>query len=209
MAAEQKRIQLESSYTPSTLGAVAAIIRDALPVSAVDLQEFIAEELVTVQAKVWSDDVESWRGFFDERMTPHEEERCRDHLILLLRQGPAGICYTPEAHIASDKEVDIGCTTGTLRIPIEVKGQWHSELWRAADKQLADQYAKDWQAGGRGIYLVLWFGDQVPKNKRLRSPGRGLSRPQTPERLREALQLSSKAAQAGQVKIVVLDLSRN
>lgn len=38
------------------------------------------------------------------------------------------------------------------------KGQWHPDLWTGADDQLNELYAQDWQAKGRGIYLVLWFG---------------------------------------------------
>jgi hypothetical protein len=208
VAAEQKRIRVESTYTPTTLQTIASIVRDDLPVSAPDLRALLVEELAAVQAKNKSDDVESWRGFYDHTEVPYEEERCRDHLLLLLRQGATGVTFTPEAHVAADKEVDIACSVGELRLPIEVKGQWHPELWRAADRQLAGLYAEDWQADGHGIYLVLWFGDHVPTNKRLRGPGRGIDAPRTPEQLREMLASTSRAAQDGKIEVVVLDLSR-
>lgn len=32
--------------------------------------------------------------------------------------------------------------------------------WEGADKQLDSLYTQDWRAEGRGIYLVLWVGDQ-------------------------------------------------
>jgi hypothetical protein len=208
VTAEQRRIRVESSYAPPTLDAIVSIVQDDLPVSVDDLQGFLVEELGVAEAKIRSDDVDSWRGFFDDKMMPHKEERCRDHLISLLRQGATGIMFTPEAHFADDKEADIACSVGMLRMPIEVKGQWHPELWRAADAQLARLYAQDCRAGGRGIYLVLWFGDQVAKNKRLRRPGRGAHLPRTPEQLRKMLTSSSLAAQDGRIKVVVLDLSR-
>jgi hypothetical protein len=208
VAAEQRRIHVESTYTPPSLETIASIVRDDLPVSASDLRTFLLEELAVVQAKIKSDDVDSWRGFYDQAAVPHEEERCRDHLLLLLRQGSTGIIFTPEAHVAADKEVDIACSIGTLRLPIEVKGQWHRELWRAADRQLARLYSEDWRADGHGIYLVLWFGNQVTENKRLRSPGRGIDSPPTPEQLREMLVSTSRAALDGRIEVVVLDLSR-
>lgn len=208
VAAEQKRIRVESTYTPPSLETIASISRDDLPVSAPDLRAFLVDELVAVQAKIKSDDVDSWRGFYDHTGAPYEEERCRDHLLLLMRQGAAGITFTPEAHVAADKKVDIVCSVGELRLPIEVKGQWHAELWRAADRQLARLYAKDWQADGQGIYLVLWFGGRVPTNKRLRGSGRGIDSPRTPEQLREMLSSTSRAAQDGKIEVVVLDLSR-
>lgn len=209
VVAEQKRVRVESLYAPLSLEAITAIVRDELPVSGADLQGFLIDELAVVQAKVRSDDVESWRGFYEGPTTPHREEWCRDHLILLLRQGSNGVTFTPEAHVGADKEVDIACSVGELRMPIEVKGQWHTELWTAADRQLAASYAQDWQADGYGIYLVLWFGKQVAKNKRIRSPGRGKTCPETPEQLAAALTSTSRAAQDGRIKILVLDLSRS
>jgi hypothetical protein len=208
VATEQKRIRVESAYTPPGLEMIASIISDDLPVSAPDLQALLIEELAVVQARAKSDDVDSWRGFFNDADVPHKEERCRDHLLLLLRQSTTGITFTPELHVAGDKEVDIACLVGRLQIPIEIKGQWHSELWRAADTQLAGQYANDWSAHGHGIYLVLWFGNQVPKNKRLYLPGRDIVKPQTPEQLRDMISSTSRASQEGRIEVFVLDLSR-
>lgn len=208
VAAEQTRIRVEHAYTPPTLDAIGAIALDGRPATAADLQASILDELEVAQAKVKSDDAESWRGFYDDGGVAHEEERCRDHLLGLLRQGAVGITLEPETHVAGDKEVDIACSVGALRMPIEVKGQWHGELWRGADGQLDALYTKDWRADGRGIYLVLWFGDQQPQNKALTSPGRGKARPSTPNQLREMLSSGSRAVQDGRVVVFVLDLSR-
>lgn len=41
---------------------------------------------------------------------------------------------------------------------IEVKGQWHSELYSAASAQLHERYSVHPDAEMQGIYLVLWFG---------------------------------------------------
>lgn len=205
---EQAQIRVEAAYTPLTLAELNAILQDATPASASDLQFFMIEELALVQSKIRKDDAESWRGFFDDSGVAYEEERCRDHLLGLLRQGSPGISLDPEAHLAGDKEVDIACAVGTLRIPIEVKGQWHSELWDGADAQLDRLYTSDWRANGRGIYLVLWFGSPQPAKKQLASPGRGVQRPSTPEDLRQMLIDRSRAARDGRVSIYVLDLER-
>ncbi|MFJ4430567.1 NACHT domain-containing protein [Pseudomonas sp. NPDC089395] len=207
--AEQSRIRVEAVYVPPTLEAINAIARNLLPVSAADLQALVLEELSTAQAKVKSDDAESWRGFYDDDGVAFAEERCRDHLLGLLRQGSKVITFDPEAHVAADKEVDIACSAGKLRVPIEVKGQWHSELWRGADKQLEALYTRDWRAEDHGIYLVLWFGDQQPPNKRLRNPGKGMPIPQTAHELRELLVTESKSAREGRVIVFVLDLVRH
>lgn len=209
VSAEQARIRVESSYSPPTLETIDAITRDVLPLSPSDLQAFMVEELAVVQGKIKSDDAESWRGFFDDKGVPVEEERCRDHLLGLLRQGSTGVKLDPETHVAADKEVDIACSAGMFRLPIEIKGQWHPELWQAADKQLDTLYTQDWRAEGRGIYLVLWFGGQVPLNKRLRSAGRGRAVPQTPDQLREVLASTSQGVKDGRIVVVVLDVARS
>lgn len=205
--AEQQQAMVEASYQPMTLGTIQAIVTDQTPNSIEDLQAFMLEELSVVQAKIKSDDAESWRGFFTDSREPHNEERCRDHLLGLLRQGDQRIHLEPETHVASDKEVDITCRVSRLQLPIEIKGQWHRELWTAADQQLYRLYATDWQAGHHGIYLVLWFGNRVPKNKRLKNL-RERNLPKTPDELCEALRADSAAAQQGRIAIFVLDLER-
>lgn len=204
---EQKQIRVESLYTPPTIEQIKAISEDLPPQSISDLQAFILEELAVVQAKIRSDDAESWRGFYDDNAKPYKEERCRDHLLGLLRQGSNEVVYEVEVHEANDKEADIGCTVGQLRLPIEVKGQWHPELWTGADNQLNKLYTQDWRAEGRGIYLVLWFGPRTD-NKKLKSRGKGKLIPTTADQLKEMLIESSQAAQTGQIEIVVLDIER-
>ena len=208
VAFEQTRLHVETVYAPPTLDAIRAIVFDTLPLSVADLQAFIIEELSVVQAKIKSDDAESWRGFYNGRVAC-EEEQCRDHILGLLRQGSQDITFEPETHVSADKEVDITCTVGSLRIPIEVKGQWHRQLWQGADAQLDALYTQDWRADGCGIYLALWFGEGQPANKQLKSLGQSRDRPKNPEELREMLTCSSKAATEGRVKVFVLDLTRS
>ncbi|MEZ0470167.1 NACHT domain-containing protein [Luteimonas salinilitoris] len=209
IASEQATLRVEAKYTPPPLSAIEAIARDLAPTTADDLKAVMMEELSIVQAKVRSDDAESWRGFFSDNGAPYPEERCRDHLLGLLRQGSTGIQLDPESHVAGDKEVDITCSTGNLRIPIEIKGQWHADLWHGADTQLDRLYAADWRAERRGIYLALWFGDRPEPNKRLTSPGKGKARPNTSEELLWALVDSSRAAKEGRTTIFVMDLVRD
>ncbi|OTT68056.1 hypothetical protein CAT75_16900 [Acinetobacter baumannii] len=204
---EQKQIRVESLYTPPTIEQIKAISEDLPPQSISDLQAFILEELAVVQAKIRSDDAESWRGFYDDNAKPYKEERCRDHLIGLLRQGSNEVVYEVEVHEADDKEADIACTVGQLRLPIEVKGQWHPELWTGADNQLNKLYAQDWRAEGRGIYLVLWFGLRTD-NKKLKSRGKGKPIPTAADQLKAMLIENSQAAKSGQIEIVVLDIER-
>lgn len=207
MLFEQKQMRAESFYSVPTLQSIKAITDDQHPQTIIDLQAFVLDELNIVQAKIKSDDAESWRGFFNDQGKPFDEERCRDHLIGLLRQGDNTITYEPEAHVADDKEVDITCSVGKLRLPIEIKGQWHRYLWTGADQQLDKLYTTDWRAEGRGIYLVLWF-DKRTDNKKLKTLGRGKPVPNTPKELQEMLIANSRSAQEGKIQVVVISCNR-
>lgn len=207
LVAEQARLRAEEAYVSPPLDAIAAVVNDDTPATIDDLMAVVLDELATVQAKIHSDDVESWKGFFDSAGVPLQEEPCRDYLVGLLRQGCREIHFEPEAHKAGDKEVDIACRCGKLCLPIEVKGQWHRDLWHAADTQLDRLYATDWQAERRGIYLVLWFGQQSAPNKRLAHAPQGVESPQTPADLKSALAARSAAVRDGRIAIVVLDVA--
>lgn len=208
VASEQRRKRIESIYKPTSIDEIYAVIQDTAPITVADLQEVIMEELNIVQGKIRSDDVNSRNDFFNDNGVPHQEEKCTDHLIGLLRQGSQDINFLPETHIANDKEVDITCSVGNLRLPIEVKGQWHPDLWHAADSQLDRLYTQDWQADKRGIYLVLWFGKQTSRNKKLKGLGRGIPLPKSPEELRTMLIEKSTAARARRIEVFVMDVSQ-
>jgi len=206
VCAEQQKNRAEIDYLAPTLKAIQAILLDKKPACMADLQEVILEELSVVQAKIRSDDAESWQGFFDAAGVPFSEERCRDHLLGLLRQGGHGITLEPETHVGLDGEVDITCSVNQFRMPIEIKGQWHSELWTGADDQLDRFYTQDWRAQRRGVYVVLWFGETSNSNKNLTSAGRGVASPTNASDLHRMLVERSTAAQQGRVRIFVLDI---
>lgn len=100
--------------------------------------------LAQIQKRVIGDPADPWRGFYGEGGTPFGEERCRDHLLTMLGPRPEGIDLAPEGHMANDKRADISATLSGMRVPVEIKGQWHKDLWHAADTQLDRLYASDY-----------------------------------------------------------------
>ena len=207
LAAEQRRKATEERYRPPSLISVSAIVHSEPPSTVTDLQSTVICLLDDAQARIRSDPADSWRGFFSQT-SPHNEELCRDYLLVLLGPRPESIQMLPEGHLANDKRADIIGILAGMRLPIEIKGQWHTDVWTAADSQLDRLYTPDYAAERRGIYLVLWFGRQVPKSKLPRSPGRGRRAPTSPEEFRAKLIASSRAAQEGRVAVVVLELAR-
>ena len=204
VAAEQRQKRVEQAYAPPTLKQISSILDAGPPANGADLQAVVLGALDTMQGWLRGNDVDWYRGFLREDGRHKDEELCRDELIKMLRAIDNNLEYVPESHAADDKRVDIVVRANErLILPIEVKGQWHAKLWTAADKQLDHLYLNDWRAD-RGIYLVLWFG----KVSLLSKSREGAVQPTTPRGLREALIATSKAALAGRLEIVVLDLAR-
>lgn len=90
---------------------------------------------------------------------------------LSLRLGPLGIVITSEHQMKSENRTDFTATKiigGKRRLlVVEVKGQWHKELYTAASAQLYDRYSIHPDAEQQGIYLVIWFGgDELVANKK-------------------------------------------
>lgn len=207
--AEQRRKATEERYRSPSLAQVRAIVEAGPPATVLDLQATLIELLVQIQKRVIGDPADPWRGFYDHSGRPFGEERCRDHLLTMLGPTPEGIDLAPEGHMANDKRADINATLSGMRVPIEIKGQWHNDLWHAADSQLDRLYASDYAAEKRGIYLVLWFGTSVPESKAARSQGRGRRRPQTAEALRAGLVANSRAVSEGRIEVVILNIDQS
>jgi cytidylate kinase len=205
--AEQAQKVVEDNYISPTISELESALYDGSPNSMDQLLAVMLEELTEIQGKIRSHPADWYEDFLAAGI-PKDEEECRDIILKMLGDYPYGILCEPEGHLADDKRADIRCTIHQLMLPIEVKGQWHKDLWHAADTQLDRLYSNDWRAERKGIYLVFWFGEDVPKNKKLKSPGKGANRPNTADELRLALIENSVVAKQGGIEVVVLDLVR-
>jgi hypothetical protein len=203
-SAEQRQARAEHHYVPPTLAQVRTVVEAGLPGSASDLQAVLLDALADVQLRLKGDPLDWYKNFFLPNGRHKNEEPCRDALLQMLDGRIPDVELRPEDHAADDKRVDIVAQlTPQVIVPIEVKGQWHPDLWKAADQQLDHKYVNDWRAE-RGIYLVLWFGNGT----KLKSPPEGVDKPECPEDLQAALSKTSKAVQQGRIKVVILDFTR-
>ena len=86
--------------------------------------------------------------------------RIADRFRLLLKGQ--GIVVEPEKQMQAATRCDITFTKmiDSVRklLVVEVKGQWHKELYSAAAAQLHERYSIHPDAANQGIYLALWFG---------------------------------------------------
>jgi len=111
----------------------------------------------------------------------------------------------------NDVEVVVSNTIGILRtilktrsrrlLVVEVKGQWHRELYIAASKQLYDRYAKHPDAEQQGIYLVLWFGSDE------KVAGKKNTKLETANDLKLSIENKMPVELRGVIDVFVLDLS--
>ena len=100
---------------------------------------------------------------------------------------------------------DIAAIRNAIGLPVEIKGQWHREVWTAPIEQLDAKYTRDWHAKGRGVYIVLWFGNVPGKN--LPPHPERKERPASPEELREMLVDCIPEERRSLIDVIVVDVS--
>jgi hypothetical protein len=167
--AEQARLQRDRNFTHPIPPVVWAAVEGGPPVNAADLRAVVLEELERLRAELRSNNTIPWKRYWnlDSRGKPTEpriENECRDHLLERLQDRlkvyriAAAI---PEARRGEDTRADMLMLTGAGRnLPVEAKRHYHPDIWTAASTQLQG-YAAAEGAGGHGIYLVFWFGNEA------------------------------------------------
>lgn len=206
----QRKAHLESSFCAPTLAEYKAVLTSTgQPQSPADVQAIILAELERLQERLKGDPLNPVDNFYSEDGTPKIENECRDQMLLLLGCNlPFGIQALSEASMPRGKRSDAIFSYGKFVVPLECKGQWNDQVWTAASSQLDRYYAIHHQAAQKGIYVVFWFGDDVPRSRRLKAPPKGIIRPSAATEMRQVLQTLLPAGVSGSVAIVTLDLSR-
>lgn len=210
MAAEQRQKRAEEAFEPLPPVRLRDLLTEGSPSNADDLKALVLEELAVAQKKLKGDDLDQVRDFWNDAGVPYDENRCRDRLAAMI--GPElaryGVQRITEADMPQTKRADLAFACDLLQLPMEVKGQWHDDVWDAATGQLDAKYLIDWRSGDRGIYCVLWFGT-LPSStgRRLKVPPDGLTPPTTPEEMRAMLAARIPESRRTLIDVVVLDLT--
>lgn len=211
MAAEQRQKLAEKNFAPLPPRELSQLLAEGPPSNIDDLKSLVLEELAITQKKLIGSDLDEIRDFWNDAGVPHDENRCRDRLAAMI--SPELTRYDvqriTEADMPMTKRADLAFARDQLQLPMEVKGQWHPNVWDAATDQLDVQYLIDWRSHQRGIYCVLWFGDLPSRSgRRLRVPPKGLKRPKMAEEMCRMLIERIPAARRALIDVVVLDLSK-
>jgi hypothetical protein len=204
--AQQRRLRRDQEYVPLTFQQARQTLSDGLPGTIDDLRATIADRLEDLQDYIRNAETDGWDAYWDGGK-PKNENTCRDRVVDSLRPKlPMSIELILEGQMPEKNRCDIVASLASLGLPIEVKGQWHPEVWNASRTQLDDLYGRSWRADGRGIYVVLWFGDVPGKN--LTAHPDGLKAPASPQELREMLLARLDASEKARIDVFVLDVSK-
>ena len=204
--AVHRRARRDFEYVAPSVREVQAVLADDLPETIDDMRAFIADCLDALQERMHASNTDMWEAYWTEG-GPRGEEYCRNRLVdQLAGLMPEAIRLEPEMRMPERRRADIVAVRNAVGLPVEIKGQWHREVWDAASDQLDTYYAREWRAQGRAVYIVLWFGG-VPGRQLPRHPEQ-LERPQTPQALRRMLIDRLPEARRLQIDVFVLDLSR-
>lgn len=204
--ASQRRLARDKSYRNLSFEEAKHLLANSLPTGIDDLKAWLLDQLQSTQVYIQSSDTDPWQAFWDDD-TPKEENECRHRLLDLMRSKISNaINLMPEVLMPDGKRADIVAVYQQFGIPVEIKGQWHPQIWNAASTQLNEQYAGDWRAYGRGIYVALWFGSD--NRKKLTRHPKGKPAPKSPQELKSMLVEELTADERKLIDVFVMDLSK-
>ena len=202
----QLRARRDHDYSVPTIDELRSAVMNGLPESIDQMRAYFADHIEELQRRIRGSNTDMWETYW-VKDRPRAEPFCRNRMIEHISgRLPPSIRFEPERHMPKQKRVDIAAIRNAIGLPVEIKGQWHRDVWNAACDQLDANYARDWQADGRGTYIVLWFGDVAWK--RVRRHPEGLKRPQTPEALRWMLVDRLPEERRSWIDVLVLDITK-
>lgn len=192
--------------TPSPSAVVEWLDKDSVA-TVEGLRELIIEQLYAFQQTLFGGEFNTIDRFYNGAQ--HLSENKSTEIIaewLNNRLESKGISIVPEHQMHAQKRCDFTATKmigGKRRLLVtEVKGQWHNELYTAAESQLSQKYSIHPNAEKQGIYLVLWFGkDELIAGKK---------NTHIPNALQLKLSIEARLPSQlhGLIDIFVLDISR-
>ncbi len=201
----QRSLRRDCEYIPASIDLLQSVASNALPETIDDMRAYFGDRVAAVQERMHATNTDMWEAYWDGAK-PRSENFCRNRLIEhISTQLPASVRFEPEIHMPNQKRADIVAIRNGIGLPVEIKGQWHPEIWDAPMEQLVSRYVRDWHAEGRGVYIVIWFGN-LP-GKQLRPHPDGLAAPETPEALRAMLIDRICKTVQGLIDVCVVDVT--
>lgn len=194
-------------FSPPAPEAVASMLDQNRIATVEDLRALLLEELAEYEIWLRNAETNPLDVFYPGGRRLGEND-ARNRIVEHLhgRMTSRNLSVNIEHHMANANRCDITAAImleGRRRLlVVEVKGQWHIELFSAASTQLHDRYSVHPDAAMQGVYLVLWFGaDETVAGRHDRSIS-------TPKQLRDRILERMPVELRGSVDVFVLNLSR-
>lgn len=213
-ALAQHRVRMiDSEFSQPSWADAMAVLSNGRPAGIADLHALVLDHLEGLGPQIAAANIDMFKRFWNEDShgrieRPKSEESCRDYLVELLRARTTkaqGILIEPEGHMAGDKRADIVALLPAMKVVVELKRDYHAEVWIAIQHQLERFYTRDPDAHGFGIYVVFWFGEK--RGQSLPAPPAPLLTPQSAKEMQLQLQSLVPKDRRSQIAIVVLDVS--
>ncbi|EKG6671857.1 hypothetical protein L6X15_RS21360, partial [Escherichia coli] len=165
----QKVRYRESQFQHTNWKQALNTLKNQSPANVMDLYALLLDHLRDIANRITFENTDIYKQFWNENgngqiLVPKPEESCRNFFLELLRARlhPLQITCEPEGHMVSGKRADIIISLPGIKIPIEIKRDYHRDVWSALNEQLDQLYTTNPDAAGYGIYLVFWFGASRP-----------------------------------------------
>lgn len=206
-AFSMRKMALGNFYPPSPSD-ISALLRNQDVASVEDLKAFTLETLGNLEQQIRQSETDTLETFYSANKHV-DENRARNRIVDLLNSQMKALNMSVEIerHMNDSNRCDITVTSmiNSQRrlLMIEVKGQWHRELFTAASAQLDQRYASHPEAEKQGIYLVLWFGKDIEIAGKRSSPIK------SPNELQTEIMNSMPKELRGKIDVLVMDLSRH
>lgn len=205
--AQQIRRRAEANKPLLPVKGVRNVLLTGEPATHDDLQALLMDELVALQERIRNSSTNDILPFWNGD-NPHDENYCRDRIAsaIIPYLERYNVRTHTEGTMPGNNRCDLLHTHGFMNLPIEIKGQWHEAVWTAASEQLQN-YTREYQSNGRGIYLVLWFGYLGANHSKNPHGWQGQPLPKTLNEMKDLLAIKFENI-SGKTKVFTLDLSK-
>ncbi|MTI08784.1 NACHT domain-containing protein [Curvivirga aplysinae] len=145
---------------------ISTLLDQGMAVNAESLRNLLIDHFDEYQVFLQGEETDPLQQFYKGGEHVDENE-ARNRIVEYLkpRLKPKGIDVQIEHHMRDSKRCDFTLSlfmNGKKHlIPVEVKGQWHREVFTAVSSQLDEFYTRHPDAEYQGVYLVLWFGKKA------------------------------------------------
>lgn len=209
----QLRMLRETLYRQPTWRQAICALSNNKPANSSDLYALVIDHLEQLKQEIRQAPTSIFKRFWRHGVSgklvePDIEDFCRDRLIDLLkpRLAPLALRVEPEGHMADDKRADIVVYPPPgLKLPLELKRDFHPDVWTALLNQLECLYTRDPEASGYGIYVVFWFGEM--RKVSFPNPPKGFEKPKSAIEMEIALNTLIPKDMRNRLIAFVIDVS--